>query len=357
MEDKKRRMVVFTGSYSEASDEGIHMFSFDEASGTFELLDSVKGLKNPTFLNVDAKNMRLYAIGEVTTDEGQRQGEAVSYIVDLQKDSLKEINRVHTVSAPTCHIQRDKNSQHLIVVSYHGGMVGLLSLNQDGRIGELLDVKQHEGSSVHERQDRPHPHSAFFSPDERFVFVSDLGLDRIRTYKIENNKLLFHGETVLHPGAGPRHLTFHPNGNFAYVINELDSTITSFQYHAQEGQLLPMETLSTLPANYEGENTCAEIAMSKDGRFLYGSNRGHDSIVLYAVDSVSGKLTYIEHVSSEGQHPRHFALTPSGKHLIAVNRDTNNMVTFEVNQETGRLHFSGTSVTISKPVCVKPVYL
>ncbi|CAM3739766.1 lactonase family protein [Marinicrinis lubricantis] len=354
------RLLVFAGSYAEAEGSGVYVYEFDEQTVELRALDAVSGLKNPTFLNVDAAQKKLYAIGEVATAEGGKAAEAVSFAIDPETGKLSMLNRAQTVSSPTCHIQRDQDRRYLIVSSYHGGMVGLVSITEEGKVGDLLDVQQHEGKSVHpERQDRPHPHSAFFSPDEKYIFVSDLGLDRIRAYRIdkEQNQLKLHGETAVHPGAGPRHLVFHPNGRFTYVINEVDSTITVFSYDMENGQLNEIETVPTLPSSFEGENTCAEITLSKDGKYLYGSNRGHDSIVVYAINSESGKLTLVEHVSTEGEHPRHFALTPSGTHLLAANRDTNNIAVFQVDRTTGKLTYTGKQVQVSKPVCVQPLYL
>nr|WP_246427956.1 lactonase family protein [Paenibacillus phyllosphaerae] len=354
-------MLVFAGSYAETEDHSIYSFVMNEASGELTQLDQVSGFKNPTFLNVDAEQRRLYAISEATTAEGKKAGEAASFAFDPISGSIKLLNRALTVSGPTCHIQRDDQKPYLIVVSYHGGMAGLLEITDNGEIGQLLDTQQHEGKGAHpERQDRPHPHSTFFSPDGRFVLIQDLGLDKIFIYAIdrENGKLNLHGTTNTHPGAGPRHLAFHPNGNYAFVINEVDSSITSYAWNQQEGTLTSIETVPTLPAGgFAGENTTAEIAVSNDGRFLYGSNRGHDSIVVHAIDPESGRLTLVQHESTQGGHPRHFAMTPNGQYLLCANRDGNNIVTFRVDQESGRISPTGNSITVSKPVCVQPVYV
>lgn len=357
MTDQAQQMLVFIGSYAEKTDTGVSVYSFNEEIGELYLLDQVSGLKNPTFLNVDVTRRKLYSIGEGLSDQGKKVAEAVSFSIDPKTGKLAELNRSVTVDAPTCHIQRDNQNRFLIVASYHGGKVGLVSLTEDGQIGELLDVKQHVGHGPNPaRQEQPHPHSSFFSPDHRFLFIQDLGLDVIRAYTIdpEQGTLQVHGDTPTHPGAGPRHLAFHPNGKLAFVINEIDSTVTSFRYDAQEGVLQPVETVSTLPEDFQGENTCAEIAVSEDGKFLYGSNRGHDSIVVYAVDTETGKLTTVQHVSTEGEHPRHFALTPGGRFLIAANRDTNNLAVFQVDRQSGRLQYTGHSVEASRPVCVQP---
>ncbi|MGO4544743.1 lactonase family protein [Paenibacillus sp. 2TAB23] len=359
MSSTSQRLLVFAGSYAEAEDNGVYVYAFDEESGTLHLTDSVAGLKNPTFLNVDAGRNLLYAIAETVNDAGQKVGEAAAFAIEPAKGAIKLLNREITVDSTTCHIQRDAESRFLTVTSYHGGMIGLFSIQDDGTIGQKLDVKQHEGRSLHpERQDRPHPHSSFYSPDGRFLLVSDLGLDRIVTYKLDaaDQKLVYQSEVALHPGAGPRHLTFHPNGKFVFVINEVDSTVTSFTYDNETGQLHELETVSTLPIGFDGDNSCAEITISADGSYLYGSNRGHDSIVVFAV-SASGQLSLLQHISVEGGHPRHFALTPNGRYLLAANRDSDNIVTFRVDSTSGELTFTGNRIEVSKPVCVVPVYL
>lgn len=360
MTNEQQRLLVFAGSYAEAEENGVYVYAFDEQSGTLTLTDAVADFKNPTFLNVDADRNLLYTISETVNQSGLKVGEAAAFSIDTKEGSLRLINRKETVASTTCHIQRDANSRYLTVTSYHGGMIGLFGITEEGAIGQELDVKQHVGSSQHpERQDRPHPHSSFYSPDGRYLFVSDLGLDRIVTYRLDeaDHKLIHHAEISLHPGAGPRHLSFHPNGKFVYVINEVDSTITSFTYDKETGQLTTLATVSTLPSAFEGENSCAEITVSSDGKFVYGSNRGHDSIVVFAIDEQTGALSLVQHISVEGGHPRHFALTPNGNYLLAANRDTNNIVTFKVNKSSGQLAFTGNSVSLSKPVCVIPVYL
>lgn len=356
-----QRMLVFAGSYAESSASGVYVLQFDESTEQLTLLHEYGGLQNPTFLNVDAARHRLYAIAEGKSPEGAKTGEAVAYAINEADGSLAQLNRAATTDATTCHIQRDASSEHIIVTCYHGGIVGLVGLTEDGRIGERLDAKQHEGRGQHpERQDRPHPHSSMFSPDGRFLYVQDLGIDRIKIYAIDRDakSLVLQGETVLHPGAGPRHIAFHPSAPYAYVINEVDSTVTVYDHHAESGALTAKQTISTLPPEgFDGENTCAEITVSQDGRFVYGSNRGHDTIVVYAVDAAAGTLSTVEYVSVEGGHPRHFALTPSGSHLLAANRDSNNIAVFRVNRESGSIAYTGNSAAVSKPVCVLPVYM
>ncbi|WP_410511570.1 lactonase family protein [Paenibacillus sp. BR2-3] len=364
IEHEQAKLLLFTGSYSDAADSGIQVFQFNgEAGGSLRLVHKIEGIANPTFVNVDPLNMRLYAIGEKPNGEGGKEGEVAAYAIHPESGELSELSRTATMPAhgksqmTTCHISRDLDSQYLVVCSYHGGTIGLVSLDEEGKTGRLCDTAVHSGHGAHpERQDRPHPHSAIFSPDGRFVFVSDLGLDMIRCYRInrESGTLEPQRDTALHPGAGPRHLAFHPDGNSAYVINEVDSTITSFTYERGTGVLNTVMTVPTLPEEFIGENTCAEIALSRDGRFLYGSNRGSDTIVVYAVDADTAKLTLIEHVSTRGGHPRHFTVTPDGGYLIVANRDGNNLVVFALDGKTGRLTFTGNTAEVSKPVCVRP---
>jgi 6-phosphogluconolactonase len=355
-----QELFVFVGSYAESEDSGVYVYSFDEGTGKLSFVDEVSGLKNPTFLNINSDLHKLYAISETQSGEGKKIGEVVAFAVDPSSGALELINRKNSVQSTTCHIQRAPGGKFLTVTSYHGGMIGLMSIEEDGSLGELLDVKQHKGHSIDPKsQDRPHPHSSFFSPDGEVLFVQDLGLDIIQAYSIDPVKQQFitKGSVNLHPGAGPRHLTFHPNGKYAFVINELDSTITSYTYDDGRGELTERETVPTLPIDFKGENGCAEIAISQDGQFVYGSNRGHDSIVVYAFDEKLGKLTLVEHVSVEGEHPRHFALTPKGNYLIIANKDSNNITTFHVDQASGKLQYTGNSFKVSKPVCVIPTYM
>jgi 6-phosphogluconolactonase len=358
------KLLLFTGSYSGADESGVQVFRFDgEAGGTLHLLHKTEGLTNPTFVHVDPDGLRLYSIGEKPNGEGGKEGEVVTFAIQPETGELSELSRTTTMPSQgknqttTCHISHDLENEYVVVCSYHGGSIGLVALDDKGVAVRLTDTAVHSGHGAHpERQDRPHPHSAIFSPDGRYVFVSDLGLDLIRRYSINHDKGTLEplGDTVLHPGAGPRHLTFHPDGKSAYVINEVDSSVTSFTYDSETGILNTVMTLPTLPGDYTGENTCAEIALSADGRFLYGSNRGSDTIVIYSVDAATAELKLVGHESTRGGHPRHFTITPDGGYLIVANRDGNNLVVFALNEDNGLLTFTGNTAEVSKPVCVKP---
>lgn len=348
------RTLVFTGAYADSADKGIAVYDFDQKSGEMKLLFEQSGMKNPTFLNVDSDRKRLYAIGE-TQENGQKRAEIITFAIDPSTGRLEELSRTHASSSSTCHVQRDPEDRYLIVTSYHGGLVDLVSLNEEGVADKLLDEQSHEPHKASPEQ-QPRAHSAFYSPDGRYIYVQDLGLDKIITYRLkkEEQKLDFCGETQLEAGAGPRHLAFHPGGQFAYVINELNSTVTVLRYHAADGRLEKVQTVSSLPEDFSGESFCAEIAVSADGKTVYGSNRGHDSLAVFSVDEESGKLTPIQHISTEGGHPRHFSLMPGGQFLVVANRDGNNLVLYKVNGDNGTLEFTGKTYSQSKPVCVKP---
>ncbi|MEF2965290.1 lactonase family protein [Paenibacillus sp. M1] len=357
MSQTKERLLLFIGSYAETADPGVYVYELDVEAEQFRRLDAASGMKNPTFLNVQAESGKLYAISETKTEDGERTGEIVSLGIVPAKGTLAELNRIRTIRPSTSHIQIDHAGKFAAVSGYHGGNVGLIKLSEDGQPALLTDERQHEGHGADPvRQDRPHPHSAQFSPDDRYMLVADLGLDLVRTYEIDRTagKLIPRGDAMTPPGSGPRHLAFHPAGKFVYSINEVGNSITAYEYDEAGGRLTPLSTLSTLPDDFTGENTTAEIAISADGRYLYGSNRGHDSIVQFRIQE-DGELAYVEHVPTEGGHPRHFALTPGGDYLVVANRDSNNLVLFRVDRESGRLQFTGRTAEVSKPVCVQPV--
>jgi 6-phosphogluconolactonase len=353
------KLYLFVGSYAEAEEPGVYVYEMNEATGELLPVQQMAGLKNPTFLNVDAKSDKLYSIAETVSQEGKKVGETVAFALDRATGTLTELNREINLDNTLCHIQRSEGLPYVFVSSYHGGKIGAVKLNADGTAGLLTDEHHHTALADQPADKISHVHSAFFSPDQRYIFVNDLGLDLIRAYRFDSatGKLAFQGDTQTAEGAGPRHLVFHPSAPYVFVIHELNSTIVSYHYEAETGTLTAIQTVSTLPAGYEGQNGTAEITISKDGRFVYGSNRGHDSIVIMAVDAATGQLSVVDYVSTEGGHPRHFALTPNGNYLVAANRDGNNLVVFQVNQETGGLTPSGMTASLSKPVCVQPIYL
>jgi 6-phosphogluconolactonase len=350
-----KKMLAFIGSYAESSHPGLYACSYDAETGSFRLLDQVAGLQNPTFLDVDADRRKLYAIAEGADAEGRSCGVVTAFDIEPSSGRLTLLNKENSVPAPTCHITLDHTKQCVMVSSYRGGMVGLSPVLGNGCIGTTEDIHRHKGSSILPVQDRPHAHSVFVDRGNRYAAVCDLGLDRIFLYKLDvsGRRLIPHGEVSVAPGSGPRHFAFHPSLGYGYAINELGATITAFTYDEVKGDLREIQTVSTLPESYQGEKSCADIHISPDGKFLYGSNRGHDSIVVFAIDPSTGKLELVEHTSTRGGHPRNFAISPDGRFLLVANRDSDNIVTFARDASTGKLIPTGSELKLSKPVCIK----
>jgi 6-phosphogluconolactonase len=350
-------LVVYVGAYTSQGSEGIYIYRFDTATGALNLQNAVADVANPSFLAVDAKQRFLYAVQENNDYLGKNQGSVRAFKIDPSTCNLTPLNEQPSLGAHPCFAAVDPSGAFLALANYTGGNIALLPINGDGSLQPASDMVQHAGSGANpQRQDGPHAHSVNFSPDGQFLLAADLGLDKIMIYNVdrENGKLIPNVPpfTATKPGAGPRHLTFDPTGARAYVINELNSTITAFNYSAQNGALSQFQLVSTLPANYYGANTCADIHITPDGRFLYGSNRGHDSLAIFKVDEITGRLTAAGHASSGGKTPRNFAIDPTGHYLLAANQNTNNIVVFRINQEDGgltQLH----DVQVSMPVCVR----
>jgi 6-phosphogluconolactonase len=351
-----QKYYVYVGSYTRKEATGIYVCELDIATGELKQIGGIADVKNPSFLQLDEGRDMLYAISERGDSDGQSRGAVSAYKIDRKTGQLAFVNQISSESQSLCHISLELEGRYMVGTSYRGGTAFLASLQSDGSLGQVTDSVQHTGSGpVTNRQDKAHAHSAIVDPTNRFVFVCDLGIDKIMIYEIDRKegKLRPHGEAVLHPGAGPRHFLFDAGGKFAYVINELDSTVTSFSYDAQAGALHKLQTIPGLPEGFSGGNTGADIHLSPDGKFLYGSQRGHDSLVVYAVDSASGKLEYVEHASTLGRIPRNFAITPDGGFLLAANQDAGNVVVFRVDRQTGKLTPTGDQLQLSEPVCVE----
>lgn len=350
------RMLAFIGSFAEEGEPGLYTCAFDPDTGELELLERVSGHRNPTFLTLDPKRERLYVLDEVRDASGVKRGGAAAYAIDKLQGKLRLLNRETVSEAPVSHIALDRDMRTLFLSSYNGGGIGIAPIVDGGRVGPPHQyIKHSKGSGVFPAQTQPRVHSVTMDRANRYALVCDLGGDLIALYCYESNgqRLIPHKQARTAAGAGPRHFVFHPSGSFGYVINELGSTITAYCYDPGEGTLTEQQTVSTLPEGYTGDNATADIHVSLDGRFLYGSNRGHDSIAVYAVDLGTGKLTLVEHIYTGGGHPRNFGISPDGRFLLVANRDGNNVVTFERNDETGRLAPSGHVLELSKPVCIR----
>ena len=257
-----------------------------------------------------------------------------------------------------CHLTIDPSGKNVLIANFMSGSVCVLPIQEDGSLGEPAEVLQHQGSSIDPiRQKGPHAHAVTLDDSGLFAFVPDLGLDKLMVYKFDpvygSLKPNEPSSVDIPAGAGPRHLVLHKTGKYAYLINELNSTIIAFQYNREKGSFCEIQTKSTLPEKFVGENTCAELQISPSGRFLYGSNRGHDSIVIYAINQNDGSLSCVGHASTYGKSPRHFTIDPEGEFLLVANQDSDSVVTFRIDNNTGELHATGLNTSVPTPVCIK----
>ena len=352
--------LVFIGAYTQRDGSGISVARFNADTGELTTPELVVELANPSFVALHPSLSPLYAVTEFDDYQGDVIGALSAFSVDRSSGKLTFLNRQPTNGPGPCHVNVDASGRNAVVANYNGGSVAVLPINPDGSLNAPSDFVQHEGGAgvVPDRQGEPHAHSANLDHQTGWVYINDLGLDRIKSYQLDSSsgKLTPVGSDVeLHPGAGPRHFDFHPDHAHTYAINELDNTITAMEYDRASGRLTPTQTVPALPDGWDGSSSCADLHISPDGRFIYGSNRGHDSIVIYGVDATTGQLEYVGHESTRGNNPRNFAIDPTGRYILAANQDTDNIVVFEIDGDSGKLTATGTEVTVSMPVCLKLV--
>ncbi|GAB3419569.1 lactonase family protein [Haloparvum alkalitolerans] len=340
--------IAAVGTYSAATDESVHTVAVDSETGSMRHLDAVAAGPDPTFVTFHPSGEYLYAA--VREDE---EGVVRSYEVDRETGALTERDGARSGAVAPCYCSVDETGRYLFVAHYAGGAVSMLSLGPDGGIDPPSEVVEHEGSSVDpDRQTAPHPHSITLGPEDRFAYVPDLGTDEVHVYAVERDEpsLSRVGAVDLAPGSGPRHLSFSPDGDRAYLINELDSTATVLD-RGSDGLLTERSTVSTLPPEFAGENKTAEIAVHPSGEYVYGSNRGLDTIVTFSVEE--GTLARVGQTPTGGEWPRHFAVAPDGSRLFAENRHTDEIVAFDVDADTGVLSRTGESLSVPEPVCMQ----
>jgi 6-phosphogluconolactonase len=354
------KYLVYVGTYTEAGSDskGIYAYNFEPATATITPIGLAAATTSPSFLAVHPNRRFLYAVNEVGNYKGQKSGAVSAFSIDHATGKLTLLNQVASGGADPCYITVDKTGKYVLVANYTGGSIAAFPVLADGRLGERSAFVQHVGHGTDpERQEGPHAHSIDLSPDDRFAVVDDLGLDQSLVYKFDNTKgtLVVNDSKVAQaaPGAGPRHFVFHPNGRFGYVINEMQSTVTVFGYDAATGALRSLQTISALPKDFTKETTGAEIEIHPSGKFLYASNRGHDSIAVFSIDQDKGTLTLVEYAPTKGSSPRNFAIDPTGTLIFAANEKSDNIVIFRIDQKTGRLTPTGKPLEISQPVCVR----
>ena len=351
-----REFLVYFGTYTGPKSKGIYLSRFDADLGKLTEPVLAAETRNPSFLAAHPNQRFLYAVGEVNDFDGKRAGAVSAFALDPKTGQLTLLNQQPSGGSGPCHVALDSKGRCVVVANYGSGSIASLPVGEDGRLGEAGSGIQHTGSSVNsQRQTAPHAHHIVVDGDDRFALVCDLGLDRVLVYRLDakSAKLLPHDPPFasVAPGAGPRHLAFAPNGKFAYVINELNSTITAFAYDARGGVMTEPQTVSTLPEHFSGNNSCAEIEVHPSGKLVFGSNRGHDSLAVFAVEEKTGKLTLVEHQPTQGRTPRHFAIDPTGRWLLAENQGSDTVVVFGIDVKTGKLRATGQTVTVGSPVC------
>ena len=352
----KGEFLVYVGTYTRQDSKGIYAFRFQPATGKLIPIGLAVETENPSFLALHPNRHFLYAVNEISNYEGQSAGSVSSFSIDLKTGMLTALNKTTTRGTIPAHLVVDQTGKSLVVANYGSGSVAVFPLKADGSIGAASAFVQHTGSSSGPRQKGPHAHAVNLSADNRFVFVPDLGLDQVLSYRLDpKNGTLVPNDppfTKVTQGSGPRHFAFHPNGQAAYTLSEMGSLVTVFAYDRAGGKLKEIQTITTLPKDFSGTNNSAELEVHPNGRFLYASNRGHDSIAVFAIDPTANTLTLVEHVSTQGKIPRNFAIDPTGAYLLAANQNTNNIVVFGIDQKTGRLTPGVGEVKTPSPVCI-----
>lgn len=348
-------LAVYFGTYTggENGSKGIYRSTLDPETGELSAPVLAAEAKNPSFLEIHPNGKFVYAVSESGPD-----GIVSAYAIDKETGLLQFLNQQPSGGSGPCHVNIDHTGRNALVANYSSGSVSVIPIEPDGKLAKPTGFVQHEGSSINaNRQKGPHAHSVNLSPDNRFAFVADLGIDEIMIYKLDAEKGTITPNDPpfarLKAGSGPRHFAFHPDGKFAYVINELACTVTAFAYDSAAGTLSEIQTIATLPEDFKGSSTCAEVRVHPNGKFLYGSNRGHDSIAVYRIDQAKGTLTLVEFETADIKTPRNFNIDPSGKFCLVANQDSNSVVVFSIDRKTGALEPTGHKISVGKPVCIR----
>jgi 6-phosphogluconolactonase len=350
--------LVLFGSHRSGSGIGFSVARFNTVTGTLTRPEFVEEAEAPSFFVVHPDGKHIYACNSIDTWQGRPEGSISAYAVDAKTGKLTQLNRKPSGGAEPCYVSLDRTGRYVLEANYNGGNVSVFRIEPDGSLGERTAFDQETGSSVNpDRQNRSYAHCIVVDPGNRFALACNLGADKVFVYRFNaSDGALTPNDppaVALKPGSGPRHITFHPNGKFAFVINELASTITAFRWDPEKGTLTELQTISTLPADFKGFNTCAEIQVHPNGKFLYGTNRGHNSLAAFAIDIDTGRLTFIECASTRGKMPRNFTFDPGGKWILLSNHDSDNAVVFRVDDRTGRPDLTGQPVEVPNPFCLR----
>ncbi|WP_332698046.1 lactonase family protein [Halalkalibacter lacteus] len=340
------KLTAYVGTYTNGESKGIYHFTMDASTGEVDGVEVSAELENPTYLTISKDNNYLYSVIKLET-----QGGVGAYSIQAN-GQLELINYEVLDGSPPCHVSLDETNHYLFSANYHKGTAIAYKLADNGALTSHTSTVTHEGSGPHDRQEKPHAHFSGLTPDQKYLCVVDLGTDQMGIYHVNNGTILPYSKYTFKPGTGPRHIQFHPNQKLAYVNGELSSEVIALRYDSEAGTFNDIQYISSLPADYSEESIGGAIKISADGKYLYASNRGHDSIAVFSIDSDSGKLTLVDHTSTEGAFPRDFTIDPSGKFLLVANQNTSNIIQYAIDQETGKLTKTGVSISVPNPVCV-----
>ena len=358
VDTSQNKEFIYVGTYNEKDTPGIFVFEFDRKAGRLELIQEVGGMRSPSYLEINPNGRFLYAVNRSSVLDEKKWGSVSAYQINQESGKLMHLNDQPSFGSESCHISIDSNGRMVFVSNYTTGNLTVFPIRKNGSLDVISDAVQHFGSSINQqRQKSPHVHQSILSNDDGFLFVSDLGIDKVKVYSIDyqEKKLtaISQSDGIVNQGSGPRHCVMHENSKFAYVINELSSTVTFFSYETESGKLTPAQTISTVPQDYDGTNYCADIHIHPSGKFLYGSNRGHNSLAIFNIDQDSGKLSIVGHQSTYGEWPRNFLIDPKGEYIFVANQNSSNIVLYTVDSSTGQLKKIDSEINVPKPVCLK----
>jgi len=351
---------TYTNDAGNDGSQGIYLSELDTRSGVVSEPQLAAKVTNPSFLAIHPSRKYLYSVSELSKFEGRKGGAITAFAIDHVHGTLTPLNHQSSVGSGPCHLVVDRLGKNVLVANYGSGSVACLPIAADGRLGPETSFIQHRGSGANpERQQSPHAHSINLDAEGRFAVAADLGLDKVFIYRFDatSGKLTPNEPAFVKvaPGSGPRHFAFHPGGRFGYVISEMANTVTALAYDAEKGSLTEIQVISTLPADFTGTSYTAEVQVHPSGKFLYGSNRGHNSVAIFAIEPGTGKLSAVGFVPTQGKNPRNFAIDPTGAFLLAENQDSNTIVVFRIDPQTGALRPTGQTVGLPKPVCIKMI--
>lgn len=343
------KFIGYVGTYTKGDSKGVYTFTLDTDKQKIQDVKLAAELGNPTYVTVSQDNRFLYSV----VKDGESGGVA-AYSIDSQNGELTLLNSEVTEGASPCHVSVNKVNNQAVTANYHKGTIELYSVNSEtGTIESSQSVVAHEGTGPHERQEKPHTHFSGFTPDEKYVVAIDLGIDKLITYEINDGTLKEVSSLSVRPGSGPRHIAFHPNGKHAYIMTELSNEVIALSYDSSNGSFTELQYIPTIPENFTENSLGSAIHISKDGKFIYVSNRGHNSIAIFQVNEATGELTLVEMASSEGDWPRDFVFDPTEKFIVGSNQESSNLVLYARDEQSGKLSLIDSDITVPYPVCVK----